>query len=111
MIAIAEETLDLRGAAFSAALWLLMPTFSLPNARVALAGQPSARLKCSPTTPMLRIGSTKSEARNPKQILIFKIPNFKHAFGKLEFKIFNLFRISDLEFRISSAKHWHPCLR
>ena len=48
---IAEETLDLRGAEFSSALWLLMPTFSLPSAPVALAGQPSLRLKCSPTTP------------------------------------------------------------
>jgi len=30
LIVIAKETLDLRTAAFSAALWLLMPTFSLP---------------------------------------------------------------------------------
>ena len=42
LIAIATETLDFRGARFSRAMWLLMPTFSLPSAPIALAGQSSA---------------------------------------------------------------------
>ena len=53
---IAEETLDFRGVEFLSTLRLLIPTFSLPNAPAALAGQPSMRLECSPTTPMHCIG-------------------------------------------------------
>ena len=41
LIASATETLDFRGSNFSLGLWLLMPTFSLPTAPVALAGRPS----------------------------------------------------------------------
>ena len=48
LIDSATETLDLRGLNFSLGLWLLMPTFSLPSAPAALAGQPSLRWKCSP---------------------------------------------------------------
>ena len=54
LIDSATETLDLRGLNFSLGLWLLMPTFSLPSAPVALAGQPSLRSKCSPTTLSVR---------------------------------------------------------
>ena len=50
LIASATETLNFQGADFSSALWLLMPTFSLPCTPAALAGPPSARMKCSPTT-------------------------------------------------------------
>ena len=49
-IFVAEETLDFRGSDFSSDLRLLMPTFSLPSAPVALAGQPSVHWKCSPIT-------------------------------------------------------------
>jgi len=44
LIAIATETLDFRGVSFSLTLGLLIPTFSLPNAPVALAGQPSLQM-------------------------------------------------------------------
>ncbi len=44
LIASATETLDFRGSNFSLGLWLLMPTFSLPNAPVALADRPSQRI-------------------------------------------------------------------
>jgi hypothetical protein len=57
LIAIAEETLDLRGADFSSALRLLMPTFSLPSAPPRLAAGASVHLKCSPTSPMQSIGA------------------------------------------------------
>ena len=49
MIVIAKETLGFRRQGFSPCLWLLVPTFSLPNAPVPLAGEPSQHLKCSPT--------------------------------------------------------------
>src|SRR3989338_1374630 len=41
LIAIATETLDLRGLGFSPNLWLLIPAFSLPRPPVVLADQPS----------------------------------------------------------------------
>ena len=50
MIGIAKETLGFRRQGFSPCLWLLVPTFSLLYTPVALAGQPSLRRKCSPTT-------------------------------------------------------------
>ena len=46
---IAEEPLGFRRSDISSDLWLLVPTFSLPNAPVALAGQPSLRWECSST--------------------------------------------------------------
>ena len=52
-IYVTEETLDFRGVEFLSTLRLLIPTFSLPNAPAALAGQPSMRLECSPTTVSL----------------------------------------------------------
>ena len=72
-ISVAEETLDFRGPAFSAGLRLLMPTFSLPYAPPRLTAETSSHMKCSPTTPMLRIGSTKSQAPNNKQAPMTKI--------------------------------------
>jgi hypothetical protein len=44
LIAIAAETLDFRGTRFSRVLWLLVPTFSLPNAPAALTGPPSQQI-------------------------------------------------------------------
>ena len=44
LIAIAAETLDFRGTRFSRVLWLLVPTFSLPNAPAALTGPPSMQI-------------------------------------------------------------------
>ncbi len=49
--------------------------------------------------------NSKSEILNPKQNPKSQIPNHKHKhleFGTLEFRI--LFRISNLEFRISCSK-------
>ena len=56
MIDIAKETLGLRRSGLSPDVRLLVPTFSLPNAPVALAGRPSLRWKCSPTTRGLHRG-------------------------------------------------------
>ena len=50
LIFIAEEPLGFRRSDISSDLWLLVPTFSLPNAPVALTGQPSQRSECSSTT-------------------------------------------------------------
>src|SRR3989338_8775441 len=50
LIASATETLDFRGSNFSLGLWLLMPTFSLRTAPLALAGRASVQYECSPTT-------------------------------------------------------------
>ncbi len=44
LIAIAAETLDFRGTRFSRVLWLLVPTFSLPNAPESLTGTPSMQI-------------------------------------------------------------------
>ena len=49
------------------------------------------------------VKNPKHEIRNPKQIQMTKIQNPKHWFRKLEFKISNLFRISNFEFRISKG--------
>ncbi len=46
LIAIAAETLDFRGTRFSRVLWLLVPTFSLPNAPRALTS-PASQLYSS----------------------------------------------------------------
>ena len=54
LIFIAEETLDFRRSGLSPDLRLLVPTFSLPCAPVALAGQPSLHRKCSSTTREIR---------------------------------------------------------
>jgi len=62
---------------------------------------------CKSNEPMLRIGSTKSEYRNPKQYQNTNDQNSKLiCFERLNFKNLNLFRVSDLEFRISIAKQW-----
>ena len=50
MIVIAAETLGFRCRGVSPRLWLLVPTFSLPAAPVALTGQPSLQRECSSTT-------------------------------------------------------------
>ena len=67
LIAIAEETLDLRESDFSSNLWLLMPTFSLLSAPPALTGQASTHLKCSPTavSPKLVFDKTTRVFGNP----------------------------------------------
>ena len=62
MIAIAKETLGLRRAGLSPALWLLVPTFSLPYAPIPLAGESSLRKECSPTASLL--ASARSDTRN-----------------------------------------------
>jgi len=49
LINIAKETLGLRCAGLSPALWLLIPTFSLPNAPPDLAIKLHSSLRCSPT--------------------------------------------------------------
>ena len=45
MTIIAKETLVLRRAGISPALWLLVPTFSLRDAPEALAGPPSLQTR------------------------------------------------------------------
>jgi hypothetical protein len=44
LIAIATETLDFRGTCFSHVMWLLIPTFSLPNAPPVLADPASQQI-------------------------------------------------------------------
>ena len=58
MIVIAKETLGLRRSGISPDLRLLVPTFSLPCTPVPLAGEPSLRRKCSPTTYYCRSNNT-----------------------------------------------------
>ena len=55
MITIAAETLGLRRPGLSPGLRLLVPTFSLANAPVALAGQPSLQSQCSSTAPLPKL--------------------------------------------------------
>ena len=50
-ITVAQETLLFRWAGFSPALWLLIPTFSLPHAPPNLAAQLQRREERSSTTP------------------------------------------------------------
>src|SRR3989338_8726794 len=50
LIASATETLDFRGLNFTLGLWLLIPTFSLRTAPLALADRASVPYECSPTT-------------------------------------------------------------
>ena len=59
LIAIAAETSDFRGTRFSRVLWLLVPTFSLPNAPAALTGPPSQQIG------MLSYHSVRRIVRNP----------------------------------------------
>ena len=51
LMVIAEETLGFRRSDISSDLRLPVPTFSLPDAPVALTGQPSSQRECSSTTP------------------------------------------------------------
>ena len=60
MIAIAEETLDLRRWWFSHHMRLLIPTFSLPNAPAHFTVYLHSGSKCSPTTLIKKLESTLS---------------------------------------------------
>ena len=51
-ITVAQETLLFRRAGFSPALWLLIPTFSLPHAPPNLAIRLQRREERSSTTPV-----------------------------------------------------------
>jgi hypothetical protein len=51
-ITVAQETLLFRWAGFSPALWLLIPTFSLPHAPANLAIHLHCREERSSTTPL-----------------------------------------------------------
>jgi hypothetical protein len=54
-ITVAQETLLFRWAGFSPALWLLIPTFSLPHAPANLAVHLRCREERSSTTPRSHI--------------------------------------------------------
>lgn len=69
--------MDFRGAGFTPALWLLIPTFSLLRAPRALTGHASTHAECSPTTPMLRIGISNFQIRISIRQLADKIQNSK----------------------------------
>ena len=88
LIVIAAETLGFRRAGISPALWLLVPTFSLPSAPVALAGQPSLLLGMLSYYAAHSAEAPISKYSSSKQIPNYQSPSSKRC--RLKFWICNL---------------------
>ena len=86
MIVIAEETLGFRRSGLSPDLRLLVPTFSLRTAPVALTGQPSLQMRTLSYRAARSAEAPNSKYQSSKQI---SNPKFQIANRKTGLKIEN----------------------